>query len=319
MGSRRILIGLIALVSLSLPIWPDGVCGFTAVRDWAIGQLADWDPYTPSRDNPRIVAESTLSLSEDTVSVATGTSVSASYEPIPIDGDLVSGVSHELNRMAEGLDIAPIVAARAGSRPDSAGLSSDPIESKLAVDFCRSFEGPRAHALTENIVMVDDMFEENPETFEPSAEGLASNVEAGSIPAASPSCVEPIERLADFTESLSEEPNRLGEGGDIPSQDIVTPSARTRDLGLIEVPVDPGSETAYELNRASEGIGIVPPEVRRVGDVHPQLTRRQLGAHSDSNIQDDRTIEKAVRLTRDAAVAWLNLLRGPAAVKMTSR
>ena len=62
MGSRRILIGLIALVGVSLPIGPDGECGFTAIRDWAIGQLADWDPYTPSRGNPRIVAEPTLVL-----------------------------------------------------------------------------------------------------------------------------------------------------------------------------------------------------------------------------------------------------------------
>ena len=112
------------------------------------------------------------------MSVATGTSVSASYEPISIDEDLVSGVAHELNRMAEGLDIASIVAARAGSRPDfAAALSCDSIESKLAVDFCRSFEGPRAHALdtgharpqptnTEAIVVVDDMFEENAEAFE---------------------------------------------------------------------------------------------------------------------------------------------------------
>ena len=148
MGSRRILIGLIALVGVSLPIGPDGECGFTAIRDWAIGQLADWDPYTPSRGNPRMVAEPTLVLSEDRVSVAAGTSVSTSYEPISIDGDLVSGVAHELNRMAEGLDIASIVAVRAGSRPDfAAALSCDSIESKLAIDFCRSFEGPRAHAL----------------------------------------------------------------------------------------------------------------------------------------------------------------------------
>ena len=163
------------------------------------------------------------------------------------------------------------------------------------------------------------MFEENAEAFEPTAEGLASNVEAGSIPAAPPSYVEPIELLADFTESLSQEPNRLGEGGDIPSQDVVTRPARTRNPGQIEVPADPGSETAYELNRASEGIGIVPPAVRRVGDVHPQLPRSERNAHSDANIHDDRTIDKAVRLTRDAAIAWLNLLRGPAAVKMTSR
>ena len=40
---------------------------------------------------------------------------------------------------------------------------------------------------------------------------------------------------------------------------------------------------------------------------------------SDSNIHDDLNIEKAVRLTRDAAVAWMNLLKRPAAVKMTSR
>ena len=251
MGSRRILIGLIALVGVSLPIWPDGECGFIAVRDWAIGQLADWDTYTPSRGNLYIVAELPLSSSEDTTPVRTRTAVTASYEPIPIDEDLVSGVAHELNRMAEGLDIASIVAALAGSRPDfAAALSCDSIELKLAVDFCRSFEGPRAHALdtaharsqptnTETIVMVDDMFEENPEAFEPSAEGMASNVEAGSIPGLPPSYVEPIELLADFTESLSEEPNRLGEAADIPSQDVATRPARTRNPGQIEVPADP--------------------------------------------------------------------------------
>ncbi len=251
MGSRRILIGLVAVVGVSLPIGPDGECGFTTVRDWAIGQLADWDTYTPERGNLCIVAELPFSTSEGTTPVRTRTAVTASYEPILIDEDLVSGVAHELNRMAEGLDSASIVAARAESRPDSATASScDSVELRLAVDFCRSFQVPRAHAPatthsrsrptnTETIVVVDDMFEENPEAFEPSAEGMASNVEAGSIPAEPPSSVEPIELFADSTESLSEEPDRLGEGGDIFSQDVMTRSARTSDPGLIEVRADP--------------------------------------------------------------------------------
>ena len=243
MGSRRILIGLVAVVGLSLPIWPDGGCGFTAIRDWAIVQLADWDTYTPRRGNPYIVAKPPLSSSEETTPVRTGTAVTASYETIPIDEDLVSGVAHELNRMAEGLDIAPTFAAHAGSRPDFAAASScDSIELKLAVDFCRSFESPRAHARdtahaspqpanNEAVVVVDDMFAETAEAYEPSAEGLETNVEAGSITAAPPSSFEPVECLADFTESLSEEPDRLGEGEEIHPQDVVTRSARKEKSG----------------------------------------------------------------------------------------
>ena len=53
MGLRRILIGLVAVVGVSLPIGPDGVSGFTAVRDWAIVQTRRLGyVYSPPKQPP---------------------------------------------------------------------------------------------------------------------------------------------------------------------------------------------------------------------------------------------------------------------------
>jgi hypothetical protein len=201
---------------------------------------------------------------------------------------------------------------------------------KLAVERCRFAEGWEADETlasrtadqpreTETVDAINGIFEMDMAVFGPSAKGLASNTQAESFPNAAQSNLELIEPLADCKLGFAEESNRLAEGIEGRLEDAGIRPVRIRTFEPIELPADLGSGMAYELNRASEGLGIIPPEVRELGETRPRSQGNERAAHSEAKMNEDPSIGKAARLTRDAALAWVNLLTGPAPVEMTSR
>ena len=101
--------------------------------------------------------------------------------------------------------------------------------------------------------------------------------------------------------------NRFAEGIEIRPEDAAPRPVRTQRFEPIKVPADLESGIAYELNRASEGLDIVPSEVHTISDARPAIPASEPTAHSEGN---HASIGKALSLTRDAAFAWMNVLTG---------
>jgi hypothetical protein len=317
MRSRLILVGMVAVLGVTLP-GPSGSEGwFGAARFWMIAQLAEWDSGHSRRDDGLVVVDPQDYSRPDVAPVALHTTAPATFEADPIDSELACGIADELDGMAEGLAIAPEADPIADARPDLLPApSGDSIEMRLAVAFCRfagRWEGdgtaaPRTayHAPdVEAVDAIDEIFEKNIEAVGPPAEGLASTIQADPLPDADRFEPELIEPLADCKLGIAEGSNRPAEDIEFRPEDAGIRPARIRTFEPIEVPADLESGIADELNRASEGLGNVP--------------RNERADRSEAGGNDGRGIGKAVRLTREAAFAWMSLLTGPTPVEMTSR
>src|SRR6185312_9970910 len=46
---RPALLGLVALMGLSIPKWPSIASGFSGLQSWMVERLAEWDTWRPSR------------------------------------------------------------------------------------------------------------------------------------------------------------------------------------------------------------------------------------------------------------------------------
>ena len=321
MMSRLVLVGMVAVLGISLPSRSENGGWFASARMWMIAQLAEWDTYTPGEDEGFYVGGSPYSPGRGVESVATRAAAPATFEPIPVNQDLGCGIADELNRMAEGLEIPTKLAMIAESHPDFGPASlSDSIEMKLAVEFCRFAErseadvslASRVSGEIESDDAVDEIFQEGMAVFAPSTEGLVSNIQAESPPEATQADADLIEPLVSCKLEIAEESERIDEPVEVRRVDAGMEPVRILTFEPIAVPEDLGSGVAYELNRAAEGLEIGPQEVRNLGDVRLRIS-------AEAGRDDDRGIEKAVRLTRDAAFAWMNLFTGPAPVEITSR
>jgi hypothetical protein len=296
---------------------PSGSEGwFGAARFWMIARLAEWDSGH-SRKNHGLVVDAEDFSPRDVVPVWAHPAAPATFEADPIDPDLACGIVDEVDGKAEDIVNAPEADPIPDARPDLLpALSGDSIEMRLAVAFCRFAErwegdgtaAPRTAYQAPDVGAVDaidEVFEKNIEAFGPPAEGLASTVQAAPLPDADRVEPELIESLADCKSGIAEERNRPAEDIEFRPEDAGIRPARIRTFEPIEVPADLESGIAYELNRASEGLGNVP--------------RNERADRSEAGGDDGRGIGKAVRLTREAAFAWMSLLTGPAPVEMTSR
>jgi hypothetical protein len=160
----------------------------------------------------------------------------------------------------------------------------------------------------------------------------------------SPLIESPTDRGWEIADAL----NRLGEGIDIdPAREPARP-ARSPGFALIEVATELESDTANALNRAAEGLTLDPSGSdtaataetdRPVAQVATLAPAPEIGAPShieraesnspfehpfaelpaDDHPQRDITLGHAIRLTCEAAYAWMDVLAGSARVTMTSR
>ena len=143
MISRMILVGLVAVLGVSLPSRSESGDWLTSAHAWAIAQLAEWDAYTPGEELSLIVPEVPDSSPREAPQAATrpNTPASVAFEPIPVGDDLHNGLADELNRMAEGLDIPTTTTTIVESPTDFVAVpASESIELKLVVELCRIAE-----------------------------------------------------------------------------------------------------------------------------------------------------------------------------------
>jgi hypothetical protein len=324
MISRMILVGLVAVLGVSLPSRSEPTNWWTSARVWVTTQLAEWDADTPGEDFCLIVTEAPDSPPREAIRAAarTNTPASVAFEPIPVDDELDTGLADELNRMAEGLEVPATTTAVADSPTDFLAVSpSDSIELKLAVELCRIAEGSaRDETLSAPAIpqprdtdagpAIDEIFADVSQVFAPPEPGLATI-------AARPT-FEPIPTPVDLETDIAAELNRFAEGIEIHPEGAPARLVRIGTFEPIKVPADLEPGIAYELNRASEGLEIVAPEVRTLGAARPRISGSEPAVHLEGN-PGDASIGKALGLTRDAALAWMNVLTGMTPVTMTSR
>jgi hypothetical protein len=188
MISRMILVGLVAVLGVSLPSRSESGGWLTSVHAWAIAQLAEWDTYTSGEDLGFIVTETPDSSPREATQAATcsNTTASVAFEPIPVDDNRDTGLAYELNRMAEGLDNPATTTAIVESPTDFVAVSSsDSIELKLVVELCRIAENSARHETVSSppipqprtadaAPVIDEIFADGSNVFAPAEPEPAS-------------------------------------------------------------------------------------------------------------------------------------------------
>jgi hypothetical protein len=159
--SERPLPGIIAAVALAVvATWPTIEVGFLGFRTWLVERLAEWDTWRPGEKDCVPVTE----------------------WPEP--------ARSELKATAVPLEVANSV-SMASNPPVEAGellvtAGDAPVEVRLARELCQSVgadgadpstPGPaaRSQSMLAAGVPADDMFEENPDGYEPAEEDPASD------------------------------------------------------------------------------------------------------------------------------------------------
>ena len=222
---------------------------------------------------------------------------------------------------------APVTAELASTNIPVAPLPSQPVD-----NFGGMFEAdlgvfaPAAERLAWNIPAVslpteavdafDGMFEADLGVFAPAEPKEISNIPAPSMPVASRMEFALIEPCAVGSIGIADDLNRLGERVEFRPVHI---RVRNQTLETIAAPGDLGAGIAYELNRASEGSRVLPFQSRKVVDDRRPSPSKDHVAHSERKMNDDSRVGEAVRLTREAAFAWVSVLTRPTSVEMTSR
>jgi hypothetical protein len=279
------------------------------------------------------------------------------FESIPADGSLLARAAFELYRITEGLENQSSLMAVGATPPTVLApvLSTDSVELKLVVEMCLMMERSELDGTVPAPAILrrsetdpfDPIYEENAEGYESSAERWASNVQPDSPRGVAGPNFDPIDPPADLANRIADELNRLSEGMEIRAGATRTAGVRAPLFEPIDLAPRLESGIADELNRASEGLEIVSPgagepenrePIRLVGPERSPLpssnassapqspTQPDLARGSASSCQPrtdhstvDVTLGQAIRLTRDATLAWMNVLTGPTLVQMTSR
>ena len=333
MVSRLVLVGAVAVLGATLPGRSGGDGWFTSARVWMIARLADWDACRSRGDGEGIVVTPSESWEQEVVPVATPAPAPANFDPIPVAQDLDCGIADELNRVSDGVTIPPRAILIAETRPDFASAPSiDSIETRLALEVCRFVENRRVvenlaplavdqPRQAQDVDSIGALFGTDMAMFAPSADTPTSDIPAESPPNPARVEIDSYEPLVDCKSGIDGERARSAERIEPePGPEVVgRRPARVWTFALIEVPADLESGTAYELNHASEGLGIVPADPRRLGNTPPPGRGREHAAHAEAKADEDKSLGKAIRLTRDAASAWMDLFSGPTPVEMTSR
>ena len=348
MLSRMILVGLVAVLGVSLPSRSESGGWLTSAHEWVIARLAEWDTYTP-REDVFIVGE-TLDSSTGKATQAetcTNTTTSVPFEPIPL-GDLDIALADELYRMAEGLDIPATNIPIAESPTDFVAVPpSDSIELKLVMEVCRIAEGS-AHATKpsprQRLLSLTNRFRTRrsiscSRTARPcsrhrnrSRSPSLNSFPKPTQPLRSISCsrtARPCSRHRNRSRlrpgrnssrsrhwcTLRWIPPRSGIGSSRASR-FVPRRRRPRPVQTptfepITVPVDLESGIAYELNLASEGLEIALPEVRTLGDAPPRFPGVNPPPTPKANASTATPASGKPWSSRgNAAFAWMNVLTG---------
>ncbi len=356
MFPRIILVGMVAALGITLPTRPEVLGWVHAVHNWTTGLRAMMDggrPFASEMETETgTVAGWPLETSAyETASAVTPTAkesavptVSPTWTPIRVE-EQVAGLAHELNRQSEGLDLhvlPPVprrAAVAAGSRRGKdAGLERivrtlldrDLIDELARIGRDGASDGPEVAVV--NPVRRVRSAGVAPECIlgrVPSAPTAPRGIVA--VPAPRPAAPAPIEPIAPVEEEelgLAVVLNRFGEAVD-PAHPATWAGAVASSPARI-VPVEaPDTGLADRLNRAAEGLAqaaIAPPgdepAGRGVGVPRAPATRAPIGV-GQAGADETPTVGNALRLTREAARAWMDVLHGSgggeSAVRVSAR
>jgi hypothetical protein len=212
------------------------------------------------------------------------------FEPLVVDEILSTGVAYTLNRQNEGIGIKPDVPRLIRSSPRRAETPPLPsfalLEASENLYFCGRLDPIRP---TGTVTVVAHQ------------QPLAPRREESRLP-------ESMDELDLPDDGLTIEHDGFAVAW-IPITRVSpspAPAALPRAAGLFEpLEVDDNVESRFadELNRRSEGLDIPAPTIAS--------SRRN---HVGFNPPPARELNRAMKLTRDAVSAWVNVFTGPALV-----
>ncbi len=218
----------------------------------------------------------------------------------------------------------------AGDWVATAGDAS--IETRLAVEVCRitgdsgadlTIPGPTSRSQREVVVVnsVDDIFEENPDGYQPDQEDLASDIMSRPLATMAGPRFAPTEPLDD--------PVALGtewdQWDDVLTTSPESPSVVCECFEPIAVADDREEGIADERSRGFAAIRVDAPQAGY--NPSPRLLSSfQVENHPPSPVLDRSRnptrhdeLGRALALTRDAARAWMDVLAGQTLVRVSSR
>ena len=99
MVSRRVLLGMVAVLGISIPSWPEMKYVVGSVRFWTVEQLADWDTWRPIENVIDSVPEVSAPLQPETVLLVARPS---DQRPVASGSSIVSGRSAAIRSMRLG-------------------------------------------------------------------------------------------------------------------------------------------------------------------------------------------------------------------------
>jgi hypothetical protein len=377
MISRLVLVGMVAALGVTLPSWPECEGWCQSAQEWASARLADWDTWRPREADSSHQAQPPIPAAREVRPMPVAAAVAGpgdsktgptpapspavkaasdqtpgpqaiAAHPIAVADHPVADLALELNRWAEGLDIQPSTIVSRASSSDRV-----PVPARSLAAWEDVIASCRAAEVSGVAQTITDLFEENPDGYEPSEEGLASSVAVEPTVGAVQPKFDPIEPPSSWDRAggIAEELNRFAEGIGIGIGPEATsnPIARSPQGEPIAT-MPPELGIADELNRASEGLDpTLPgrgdllhpaPQLLSSGDAsgehpasssrpgvqarqtNPDLPADRFPAGGESTVQPAPAhlgLDQAIRLTRDAAFAWMDVLRGPTGVTMTLR
>jgi hypothetical protein len=209
------------------------------------------------------------------------------FEPIAVAENLYGGIALELNRKNEGIGIKPPAAP--SPRPVPASLASfGPMEASPSLYFAGELVLPAKNAAAKA------------PTPKPTPTPVAI------CPAPPVRTTKPRESLEDLDIEVAGElvPQDDGFGVFTPAPKTLVTATKPR-FEPLEVSDNFYVGVAFELNRRNEGLHIPAESLVRTAKAEasaPLPTRK---------------LSQAVKLTRDAVYAWLNVFTGPALVTVS--
>lgn len=322
----------------------DGGRPFASEPEPETGPVAAWPVGLPTEASGYATASAEAPKAETS---AAAPSPLPSWTPILVE-EQVSGLADELNRQSEGLDLHVLpqdvrratVAATRGRVKDSgpqrivrAFLDRDLFDELVRIGRDESLDGPEVFAVDP--------------AWRVRTVGLVLECTLGRVPASvtaprgivtvpeehpvAPVRIEPIAPVKEEQLGLAVALNRFGEAVN-PAQPAAWASA-VLPLAAVSgriVPVEVADTgRADELNRAAEGLAQA-----AIGPAGDEQAGREVGVHrapaarapidvGQAGAEETRGVGLALRLTGEAARAWMDVLRasggGESAVRVSAR
>jgi hypothetical protein len=337
MMTRLVLVGMVAALGISVRTWSEIQLGMAAVHAWTAGQLAAWDAPARSDSGPIGVAPPPKARRPV-------------FEPM-IAGEGATGIAYELNRASEGLDIHPqpvIIRRRPNeskaraqvlrSRVELSDASAyDTIEMKVMATLLRAADGSDAAGRpaepTLTVRRSKPVIPPAVCTFTSATAGAHSAHHSIAAPMATgpgpggvsrkPDLIEPV---LDAGTSIDRELNRFAEGTEVFVRTPVVPARSKPAFSPIAPAVHSVTGLADELNRASQGlITVAAPIHRNLPPAPDSAARRSPPPRTPAPPErspapgPSSDIAQAMRLTREAVHAWMNVMTGSSRLHLSAR